>query len=204
MKHTRLNSLVLGTILLAAVQCAVAAESKPGESWQSLFDGTTLKGWQLMHDTTAQVTNGVIRVGGGLGWLRSEETFADFILEAECRGLETNYNSGFFVRAGLEGKPFPDGVWQVNLKSSAVGALLKGSTVILDPKLPTPPVGQWCKFRIEARGQTLTLFINDAKAWKFDELPAGAGSVGLQGEGKLMEFRNIRVQRLAQSGAATR
>ena len=204
MNHTRSFVLVLSAAFLAIIRFVGAAEAKPGESWQSLFDGTTLKGWQLMHDTTAQVTNGVIRVGGGLGWLRSEETFSDFILEAEWRGLETNYNSGFFVRAGLEGKPFPDGVWQVNLKSSAVGALLKGSTVVLDPKLPTPPIGQWCRFRIEARGQTLTLFINDAKVWKFDELPTGAGSVGLQGEGKLVEFRNIHVQRLAQSGAATR
>jgi hypothetical protein len=204
MNHTRSLVLVLSATFLAVVGLAEAAETKADEGWQPLFDGTRLKGWHLMHGTTAQVTNGVICVGGGLGWLCSEETVTDFIFEAEWRGLETNYNSGFFIRAGVEGKPFPDGVWQVNLKSSAVGALLKGSTVILDPKIPTPPVGQWCKFRIEARGQTLTLFINDAKAWEFDKLDATEGRIGLQGEGKLMEFRNIRLKKLPNTSSVAR
>lgn len=196
MNYTRSGLFALFTFILLTIRSADAAEAKPTEGWQSLFDGTSLKGWQIMHGATAQVTNGVLRVGGGMGWLRSEATFTDFILETEWRGLETNYNSGFFVRAGAEGKPFPDGVWQVNLKSSAVGALLKGSSVIVPSKTPPQPVGQWCKFRLEARGSTLTLFVNDEKAWQFDELDAAPGSIGLQAEGKVMEFRNLRLRKL--------
>ena len=162
-------------------------------NWTSLFNGKDLAGWQVMNDGVFTVTNDVLRIERGMGWLRTEKEFTDFVLEAECRGLETNYNSGFFVRSGQAGKPFPDGGLQVNLKQSALGALVRGKDVVLQSKTPPQPAGEWMKFRIEARGRSLKLSVNGGNVWEFTELEPASGHVGIQAEGRRMEFRNVRL-----------
>ena len=169
-----------------------------GTNWISLFNGKDLTGWQVVNDGVFSVTNGTLHIERGMGWLRSEKEFGDFVLEAEWRGLETNYNSGFFVRSGLAGKPFPDGGWQINLKQSALGALVKGKDVVLQSKTPAKPASKWTKFRMEVRGKSLTLFVNGERAWEFTELEPARGYVGIQAEGKQMEFRDVRIQELGE------
>lgn len=161
-----------------------------------LFNGTNLAGWTPMSGGKFYVTNEVIRAEGGKGWLRTEQTFTNFVLEVEWRGLETNYNSGIFVRAPLDGSPWATNVWQVNLKQSAIGELLEGSNKIVPVNAPKLPAGEWVKFRIEAHGRELTLDVNGQRAWKFSEFPPSSGFIGLQAEGKTFEFRNLSVQTL--------
>jgi hypothetical protein len=183
----------LGTILLAT-SLAFAGDT----NGISLFNGKDLTGWQVVNDGVFSATNGTLHIERGMGWLRSEKEFGDFVLEAEWRGLETNYNSGFFVRSGIEGKPFPDGGWQINLKQSALGALVKGKDVVLQSRTPAKPAGEWAKFRMEVRGKSLKLFVYGESAWEFNELEPARGFVGIQAEGKQMEFRNVRIQELAK------
>ena len=149
-----------------------------------------------MHEANCLVTNGNLRLAGGMGWLRTEKQYQDFIFEAEWRALESGYNSGFFVRAGLEGKPWPTGGWQVDLNRAALGALVKGSRTMVPAETPPKPVNQWVKFRIEVRGRKITLDVDGERAWEFSGLDADRGYVGLQAEGKVLEFRNIRIQEL--------
>lgn len=159
-----------------------------------VFNGTNLAGWTPMSGGAFYVTNGVIRAEGGKGWLRTEQAFTNFVLEVEWRGLETNYNSGIFVRAPLDGNPWATNVWQVNLKQSAIGELLEGSIKVVPVNAPKLPAGEWIKFRIEARGSELTLDVNGQRAWKFSECTPASGFIGLQAEGKTFEFRNLSVQ----------
>ncbi len=133
------------------------------QGWTPLFNGTNLDGWVVMNEGKFSVTNGAIKINGGMGWLRTERVFTDFVLEAEWRGLETNYNSGFFLRAGLEGKPMPTNGWQVNLKQTDLGAWLKDKDIKLSPKPAAVPVGEWARFTMEARGTNATLWLNDQK-----------------------------------------
>ena len=80
----------------------------------------------------------MLHLEGGKGWLRTEKEYTNFILEGEWRGLATNYNSGFFLRAPLDGKPWATNVWQVNLKQSAIGELLGGSKKVVHSVTLTP------------------------------------------------------------------
>ncbi len=114
-------------VCLCGVGLVRGADTKPGGPWQSLFNGNNLSGWVPMNDAVFFATNGCIHLAKSSGWLRTERQFTNFVFEAEWRALHSNYNSGFFLRAGLTGKPFPTEVWQVNLKESALGSLLKGS-----------------------------------------------------------------------------
>jgi hypothetical protein len=149
-----------------------------------------------MNDGVFIVTNDMIRLLRGSGWLRTERQYTNFVLEAESRGLQTNYNSGYFLRAVLHGKPFPDEVWQVNLKQAALGSLLKGSPTIVPATVPGIHAGEWFKFRMEARGTKLTLDINGMRSWEFDKFDSPYGYIGLQAEGRAFDFRNITIQEL--------
>jgi hypothetical protein len=173
-----------------------AAEPAPVRPWVSLFNGKDLSGWLPMNDGVFSATNGTIHLAKGMGWLRTERPYTNFIFEAEWRALQTNYNSGFFLHAGLDGKPFPTDVWQVNLKETALGSLLKGAKTIVPSTTAAVPVNQWFKFRMELSGHKLVLTVNGERTWEYDNLDAGPGFIGLQAEGKAFDFRNLRLQEL--------
>ena len=197
-----MQSLVLTWfLLLEAVSTVVTAESpKPG-AWVSLFNGKDLSGWVTMQEVNSVVTNGNLRLVSGMGWLRTEKQYQDFALEVEWRALESGYNSGFFIRAGVEGKPWPTGGWQVDLNRAALGALVKGTRTMVPAETPPMPVNQWVTFRIEVRGRKITLDVNGERAWEFNELDVDRGHLGIQAEGKALEFRNIRLQELPITGS---
>jgi len=164
-----------------------------GAAETSLFNGHDLSGWTVLNDAKFSVTNGVIHLDASSGWLCTTQVFTNFVFEAECRGLQTNYNSGIFIRTGLAGKPFPPDAWQINLKQSALGALLRGSKIVVSNSLPAKPVGEWFKFRITVSGSSTSLDADGVRLWKYDNLDMAAGHIGLQAEGKSFEFRNLRL-----------
>jgi hypothetical protein len=189
------KSVVL-VIFLATKINAFAGDSAGG--WQSLFNGTNLAGWAPVNGGVYSVTNGVIHLEKGKGWLRTDRQYTNFVLEAEWRGLVTNYNSGFFVRAPLEGNPWATNIWQVNTKQTAIGQLLEGSKEAQPSVTPAVPVGQWVKYRIEVRGQEMILDVDGQRAWTFDKFDPDPdhGYLGLQAEGRATEFRNLQIQEL--------
>lgn len=187
---TKILTLV-ASVLLAFHSFADDAAAK----WTSLFNGTNLNGWAVMNDGKFSVSNSALQIHGGMGWLRTERTFTNFVLQVEWRGLETNYNSGFFLRAGLEGKPMPTNGWQVNLKQTDLGAFLKNKEIKLSTKPAIVPHGEWASFTMAAQGTNATLWLNGQKLWttNFD---AASGFIGIQAEEKKMEIRTVRVMEL--------
>jgi hypothetical protein len=191
--------LLLGffAIAIAFVPAARGANGAESGQWQSLFNGKDLAGWVPVHEVTFVVTNSNLRLVKGMGWLRTEAQFTDFVLEVEWRALDSGYDSGLFLRAGLEGKPWPKDGWQVNLKDNSLGALVKGFKTVVPAETPRVPVGQWVKFRLEVRGRRITLDVDGERAWEFNELDADRGCIGIQAEDKVFEFRNFRLQPLS-------
>ena len=133
-----------------------------------------------------------------MGWLCSQRLYTNFVIEVEWRGLETNYNSGIFLRSNREGKPFPDTGWQVNLRQNALGSIMKGSQTILPSTQPILPHNQWHKFRIEARGRKLSLDVDGQRAWEFNNLDTDYGYLGIQAEGKAMDLRKLTLKELGE------
>ncbi len=177
-----------------------AGDGRAQEKWISLFNGQDLTGWVTAHEAQFVVTNGVLRLVTGMGWLRTDRMFRDFVWEAEWRALEADYDSGLFVRAGLEGKPWPKDAWQVNLKANALGGLVKGFRTVVPAETPRMPVDRWVKFRLEVRGRKITLDVYGERAWEFDQLDAAEGYLGIQAENKAFEFRHLRVRELPSDG----
>jgi hypothetical protein len=129
----------------------------------------------------------MILLGGG-GNLFTKAKFEDFILVIEWRPKRENYNSGIFVR----------GPNQINLAQKQVGQLLnggKGSKAV--PELHNP-VGQWNTWEIACVGTKLSLKVNGKQAWEITDFKPTEGPVGIQAEGAPIDFRNLRIKKLAK------
>jgi hypothetical protein len=68
---------------------------------KNLFDGRDLEGWHLVPSskTHFDVVDGTIHASGGPGFLETNETFGDFVLQFDARTNGTHLNSGIFFRA---------------------------------------------------------------------------------------------------------
>jgi hypothetical protein len=195
----KLSSLCSLFTLIVSFPILQAAAQAEDVKWESLFNGKNLAGWVAVNDVDFVVTNGNLRLVRGMGWLRTEKQYKDFIFEAEWRALVPQYDSGFFIRADLEGKPWPKEVWQVNLQGAALGGLVKGNKTVVPAETPPAPLNQWVKFRIEVRDKKITLDVAGERAWEFAGLDAERGGyIGIQAENKSFDFRNIRIQELSR------
>jgi hypothetical protein len=187
--------LCMFLVLLSLGKSGYEAEAADDKG-QSLFNGKDLSGWMAVHEVSFEVKDSYLRLVKGMGWLRTEKQYQDFILELECRPLEPKYDSGIFLRAGLDGQPWPKDGWQVNLRYDALGGLVKGYKPIVPAESDEVPVNQWFKVRIEVKGKTVSLQINGEKAWEYKNLDADRGYIGIQAENKSFDFRNIRIQEI--------
>lgn len=190
------RSLACGATLAGCLLTASAWAADTELQWTSLFNGKDLAGWTKVHGVEAEVNDGHLRILKGMGWLRSDQEFSDFVLEFEWRALDEKYDSGIFFRAGLDGKPWPDKSYQVNLRFDMLGGLVKGFSPVVPAETPKLPLNQWVKFRLEARGSKVSLDVNGERAWETDKVEPGKGYLGIQIEERRFDFRNLRVAKL--------
>lgn len=193
--NTRRVSAFVGLLTVLLTTAGLLA-AEPAGKWVSLFNGKNLDGWTQVHDVDFQVVDGNLRLVKGMGWLRTDKEYRNFVLEFEWRALVDKYDSGVFIRAGLEGKPWPKDGWQVNLRYDALGGLVKGYSPIVPAENPKMPVNQWVKFRLEVNGQKVTLTVDGEEAWSYDKLDAEKGYIGIQAENFAFDFRNLRIMEL--------
>ncbi len=183
---------VIGTVGWSSL--LFAADAPPTEFSSSLFDGRSLSGWTVENDCQIGVSDGLLVLKGGDGWLRSDFAYADFVLHVEWKALKkTGYDAGIYIRALAAGQPFPETGYQVNLLAGKEGNIgnLPGasSTGLIKP-------GEWNAFDITVVGDTVALAINGKQAYKVAGLKQSAGFIGLQCEvplGGQFQFRNLRI-----------
>jgi hypothetical protein len=193
MKKLGLFSMLFLLVGLLVIPCGVAEE----DGWVSLFNGKDLKSWKTVHDVDFSVVDGNLRLNTGMGWLRTENEYTDFVVEYEVKALkDEDYDSGFFFRVGLEGKPWPKDGWQVNIKHDGLGTLVRGYRGMIQTEIEKVPVGTWMKFRITVKGENATLEFNGKKIWEADFIAPEKGYLGIQAENKSFDFRNIRIRPL--------
>ncbi|HEY5909605.1 MAG TPA: DUF1080 domain-containing protein [Verrucomicrobiae bacterium] len=181
-------------IAMFGLASACPGAAQPDDSkWESLFNGKDLAGWAPVNEVEFVVTNANLRLVKGMGWLRTAKQYKDFILEVEWRALVPEYDSGIFLRAGLEGKPWPNEGYQVNLLRSGLGGLVKGYKTVVPAETPPVPLNKWVKFRIEVRGKKVTLDVDGERAWEYNELEVRPGYIGIQAENRSFDFRNLRL-----------
>lgn len=185
----------LGCSLLGTFAAATAGEGVRTR----LFNGQNLDGWQVTGCDVG-VEDGKLVLKGGDGFVRTNETHRDFVLELDWRARrEAKYDSGIYIRSALpeEGKPWP-ARYQVNLLQGGEGNLLglKGDQSKAAQSKGLVKANDWNHFKLTVVGDTAALEINGQPAWKASGLEAPEGYIGFQSEvdgGGQFEFRNVEL-----------
>jgi len=207
----KLFSLLVFSFLLSSFA------SQPAE-WKNLFDGNSLEGWTNPYDHgEAKVVDGEIHlIADDKFFLTTEDTYADFIFEAEVKLPEGKSNSGFMFRCHVE----PNKVYGYQAEVDPTerawsgGLYDEGRRKWLYPQKPNDsPSGNefrdktqgalkrydWNKYRIHAEGDRLRIYVNDVLCTDYTDDMDAEGHIALQhhGEdGQVYKFRNIRIQEL--------
>ena len=211
---------IFATLWLAGV---VSAQTAPAAlspaSHVELFNGKDFTGWTFSMKNNADplatwsVTNGVIHcTGAPIGYIRSTQTYANYVLTVEWRFLKVTpkaNNTGVLVHMQL-----PDQVWprcvQVQGKHLRQGDLFlmmgaeskehKG----MNANTPIPlrgepnehPVGEWdtvktiCQTAADGTG-TITAYVNGRLMNETTECTVTNGFIGIQSEGGDIEIRKL-------------
>ncbi|MGE5646513.1 MAG: DUF1080 domain-containing protein [Acidobacteriota bacterium] len=207
--------------LLAALAgaCAIAtAADEPG--FQTLFDGKSLNGWQLVngHGPGYVVEDGILVCPAeGGGNLFTEKEYANFVFRFEFR-MGEGANNGVGIRAPLTGDAAYKGM-EIQILDNAKGqwGVLRseqahGSVYDVIPARTgfLKPAGEWNMEEITANGRRVKVVLNgviilDASLdmvrepevlKKHPGLANKTGHIGFLGHGTRVEFRNVRVKTL--------
>ncbi|MAD80890.1 MAG: DUF1080 domain-containing protein [Pirellulaceae bacterium] len=160
--------------------------------------------WHVDADRKLLICDG----DGGHDMLLLKEAFGDVIFHFEFRYTRIEgrkgYNSGAYVRNS------PDGaIWHQAQFGDAQDGFLFGVTPTSEGKPKffslrkevkdgrVKPAGQWNTMEVTAQRKALTLWVNGAVTCRFNNCGQPKGQVGLEGEGYRVEFRNLKVKKLA-------
>lgn len=198
--------------LSAFLTAPAEAEPEFGEAI-SLFNGKDLSGWSYHLPEGADpskvwsVQEGVLRCEGQpIGYLYTEESYTDYELELEWRGDPSTGpgNSGVLLRVQEPHQVWPRSI-EAQLHSGNAGDIwnidsfplltnvsrTSGRRTI--KRLPSNerPLGEWNHYRIRVHGAKVTLEVNGEVQNSADWAAHWPGSIALQSEGAVIEFRSI-------------
>ena len=203
-KLRRMKLLTFALSLVAACGC-LAAEPK----LEPLFNGKDLAGFKSEGAAEFwRVENGVLIGENNAAqkghYLWTEKEYGDFVLEFDVRfkgtmprGADTGIemrNPKIQLQLGVSGglKVDMTGSWYTGGKERypEAGQAKEAKTLM-------KPEGEWNTFRIQAKGDTFTCWINGRKASEYTDAKfSGAAPLGLQihaGVEMKCEFRNVKI-----------
>lgn len=173
----------------SAKPAAEPAKQDQEKGFVSLFDGKSFAGWQVKDNTPEswKIDGGLLVLTGGRSHLFTTEKFDDFVVRFEWRPVKKGYNSGFFIRG-----------WnQIQMAQGGAGMLFGSKVAKGVPKLHNPP-GEWNCWEVTCIGPKLSLKVNGKLAWEIDNFKPVRGPLGVEAEGHSIEFRKIRIKKLAK------
>jgi len=197
---------VLLTLLLTGTPLPALAQ--PGTP---LFtDG--LAGWTPANAEAGSFAfaEGVLRVSGSDGWLRSPREYANFELGGQVRFVEPDSDSGIFLRveSGTDFiRGWPGDAYQVQMREISVNTsdnplplvnlyrhrVAEGFTSYRRERVfgLYTGVGEWQDFTIRLSENTLTVQLNGELVTEAEDLENPRGYIGFQSETGIIEYRNM-------------
>jgi len=194
---------VLGVLAMSVVvqsHTVTLARGAARHGWVSLFDGKTLKGWQVHKGGDWKVENGaLVCPGTSAGWLETLSPSNDYVLKLQFRGA-SSVNSGVFLRARKEGLPWVSGyecqIWAHMPDGFNTGSLV--GSVKAQPARIIPD--HWNRYQITADGDHFVVALNGKALLDAHNSKHLTGEViGLQcNKDNAIEFRDIMLKPLSR------
>ena len=184
--------LVLAGFLLAS---NTSAQMKG--KWTTLFDGSSLDGWNMIGDANWRLEDKLAVADKGTGFLVSKDSYGDFEVRAEF-WVDAKANSGVFLRCSDPKNVTAANAYEVNIfderpdPSYGTGAIVnvgKPSTVI-------KAAGKWNTYDITAEHSHFTVTLNGIRTVDVQDSTHDRGPIALQYAAGVVKFRKVEIKPL--------
>jgi hypothetical protein len=210
---------VLSLAFLSAVSCCCLTGRNSG-GWQTLFDGTSKEGWEMIGPGELVLLDGELETRGGMGMLwYSREKFGNCQLRVVFKPTREDDNSGVFIR--IPDRPVDP--WYAVNKGYEVQIDNRGDNLhrmgclysLTQAKaVVNAPVGEWSTYLITLDGPRTIVALNGTVITDYtegDPVPPkkldyepergrrpDAGYIGLQNHGDpaRVRFKEVSVRPL--------
>jgi len=183
---------------------------------EKLFNGKDLSNWNFVVDKNSEpagqvftVKDSVINIKGTLGYMYTKEKYGNYVLHVEWRWTKEATNSGIFLLIEDPKNPFPNGIECQLAAGNAGDFVLLGGSNLDEYKTPAEgrpafpkiekansssekPVGEWNYANIFVRDGVISVLINGVHQNTATN-KVKSGHIGLQSEGKDIQFKNVTV-----------
>lgn len=182
--------------VMTVVVLAIATVSAQG-GWTTLFDGSTLDGWNPIGDANWELADGAVQADSGSGFLVTPRSYGDFELTLEF-WVDEPANSGIFIRCADPETVTDRNSYEVNIYDTRADQTYRtgGIVHIASPASVINAGGQWNSYEITARGSRLQVTLNGEELVDVEDTQFAEGPIALQYGGGVVKFRNVRIREL--------
>jgi hypothetical protein len=164
----------------------------------TLFDGKTMKGWNVVGDANWSVAEGALQANKGSGFLVSPMSYGDFQMIADI-WVDDDANSGIFIRCSDPKMITATNAYEVNIFDKRPDPAYRTGAIVnlAKPAAQVNAGGKWNTLDITARGSKFTIVLNGITTVKeAEDAKFPRGPVALQYGAGTVKFRNVRIRPL--------
>ena len=181
----------------------VPAKSK--SEWISLFNGKDLSGWKFNEDGKWRVEDGAIVANGARSHLFSEQSFKNFVFEADVMTTPGS-NAGIYFHTQYQDEGWPSKGHEVQVNVSHHDPVKSGSLYNVVKVSETPAVdNEWYRTQITVKGRHVVVKVNGVTTVDYTEpediagdrrISSGHFALQAHDPGSVVYFKNLRVRSL--------
>ncbi len=189
--------IVLSLIAIGVVGLRPAEVSGQGAAWVTLFNGTSLDGWNPIGNANWELVDGAVQADMGSGFLVTDRPYSDFELTLEF-WVDEPANSGIFIRCADPTTVTDRNSYEVNIYDTRADQSYRtgGIVHIASPTSVINAGGQWNTYEITARGERLRVTLNGTEVVDVEDSQFASGPIALQYGAGVVKFRNVRLRAL--------
>ena len=190
--------VVIGFVCFAGFAGFQQSYGAPAQAeWITLFDGSSLDGWNVLGDANWELEDGAVQADSGNGFLVTPASYGDFQLRLEF-WVDEVANSGIFIRCSDPEQVQATNSYEVNIFDTRPDQTYRtgGIVNVARPFQIINTGGQWNTYQITARGSRLTVTLNGVRTVDVDDSQYADGPIALQYGAGVVKFRNVRIRLL--------
>ena len=193
----RLLVAALGLLLLGLTSALSPMSASAQDGWTTLFDGSSLDGWNVLGDANWALGDGAVSADSGSGFLVTEESYGDFELTLEF-WVNEPANSGVFIRCADPQSVRDTNCYEVNIFDTRADQTYRtgGIVHLAAPSTVINAGGQWNSYDIRAQGSRLIVTLNGTQVVDVTDDQFALGPVALQYGAGTVRFRNVQIRSL--------
>ncbi len=195
MKHAIFVVLGLLAVGAAGFQAERTIAAQAGGGWTTLFDGSSLDGWNVLGDANWELADGAVQADSGRGFLVTADSYADFELTLEF-WVDEPANSGIFIRCADSQSVADSNSYEVNIYDTRPDQTYRTGGIVhfAAPMSVINSAGRWNTYEVRAEGPRLTIRLNGTLTVDTEDSTYASGAIALQYGAGVVKFRNVRIR----------